>query len=169
MKKALIALATALMIFSLPALAQEKGREGGGSRGVGGGRPPARGPAPVKAKAAPRTAAPEPAGHPAAPHVHANGKWVGHESGPNDPRYHVAKPSNTGALREGSAGVMSGALPEATGSDSDSAGSFSAFFRRTMITSPIGSGTATRSLSMKIRITSAFILRTTSVWAPTLT
>ena len=102
--KALIALSTALMIFSLPALAQEKGREGGGkpaARGPAPARPPARGPAPVRANAAPRKAAPEPAGHPAAPHVHANGKWVGHDSGPNDARYHVDKPFEHGRFTGG--------------------------------------------------------------------
>jgi hypothetical protein len=99
--KTLIALSTALVIFSLPALAQEKGREGGGKSAVGGGRPPAHGPAPVKAKAAPRATAPEPAGHPTAPHVHANGQWVGHDSGPNDARYHVDKPFEHGRFTGG--------------------------------------------------------------------
>ncbi len=28
-------------------------------------------------------------GHPQAPHVHPNGQWVGHDSGPNDPHYHL--------------------------------------------------------------------------------
>ena len=85
-----------------------------GERGVGNGHIPARGPAPFRApapepaaKAAPAPAArpsrpsrpaqqeerrsfrdqPE---HPEAPHVHAErDTWVGHESGRNDPHYHV--------------------------------------------------------------------------------
>jgi hypothetical protein len=32
-------------------------------------------------------------GHPNVPHVDAkNDKWVGHDSGPNDPRYQIAQP-----------------------------------------------------------------------------
>lgn len=30
--------------------------------------------------------------HPNAPHVHSNGEWVGHESGRNDPHYHMDHP-----------------------------------------------------------------------------
>lgn len=30
--------------------------------------------------------------HPNAPHVHENGEWVGHESGRNDPHYHMDHP-----------------------------------------------------------------------------
>jgi hypothetical protein len=64
---------------------------------VGGGFIPRRGPAPAPRtpRAAPPAAAghdraPDQAGHPAAPHVHAsNGQWIGHDSGRTDPRYHL--------------------------------------------------------------------------------
>ena len=41
------------------------------------------------------------AGHPEAPHVHPNGQWVGHDSGPNDPHYHVDKPFEHGHFTAG--------------------------------------------------------------------
>ena len=32
-------------------------------------------------------------GHPEAPHVHAtNNQWIGHDTGPNDPHYHLDHP-----------------------------------------------------------------------------
>ena len=77
----------ALLIFSAPIFAQ--------------GHPephpqhiPGHGPAPV---AHPKPAPDHPnyvdkKGHPNAPHVHANGKWIGHDTGPNDPHYHLDHP-----------------------------------------------------------------------------
>jgi hypothetical protein len=87
----------------------------GGERGVGNGHIPARGPAPARSAPQPqvRNAAPaarpapqqsnqnrsfrdQPA-HPEAPHVHAeNDSWVGHDSGRNDPHYHLDKPFEHG-------------------------------------------------------------------------
>jgi hypothetical protein len=97
MKKTSIAL---FAIFSLAVFAAEKRPE------VGGGRIPSHGPTPVKA--APAKAAPAPKasfadkpGHPAAPHVEKNNKWVGHDSGPNDARYHVDKPFEHGRFTGG--------------------------------------------------------------------
>lgn len=31
-------------------------------------------------------------GHPAAPHVHPDGQWIGHDTGPNDAHYHLDHP-----------------------------------------------------------------------------
>ncbi len=92
-------------IFSIGAFAQDK--EGG--RHVGGGRIPSLGPAPDKAHTpAQAPGAAEPAksfadrpGHPEAPHVHSNDKWIGHDSGPNDPNYHLDQPWRNGHFTGG--------------------------------------------------------------------
>ena len=131
MNKFIGSVAVALLL-SLPALAQEKGgaHGGGAVRGVGGGHIPAHGPAPVRAAPAPARAAPErpapaPAehrtfadkpGHPEAPHVHASGdKWIGHDSGPNDARYHVDHPFEhghfTGGFGKGHVWRLAGGAP----------------------------------------------------------
>jgi len=102
-----------------PGGARGGGAKGGGGQRpaarpeVGGGHIPAHGPAPYRAPA--RPAAPERApapsraparpaapaqrnfadaqGHPNAPHVHAQGdQWVGHDTGPGDPHYHLDHP-----------------------------------------------------------------------------
>lgn len=71
-------------------------------RGVGGGHVPAHGPAPVRGT--PR-ATPEHAsfvdkkGHPEAPHVHTNDKWIGHATGHDDPHYHLDHPWEHGRFR----------------------------------------------------------------------
>jgi hypothetical protein len=92
------------ILFCLVAFGQEKGGEahGGARPEVGGGHIPARGPAPAKvSKPAAHPAAPaaenhiaaDKKGHPEVPHVHAkNDQWVGHNTGPNDPHYHLAQP-----------------------------------------------------------------------------
>jgi hypothetical protein len=106
--KKLIGVLTVSLIFSLSAIAQEKGRGGGKPPEVGGGHVPAHGPAPQKARPAPAHAAPavqqhftDKTGHPDAPHVHAkNDKWVGNAA-PNDPRYHVDQPFAHGKFTGG--------------------------------------------------------------------
>jgi hypothetical protein len=57
------------------------------SRGTQGGHVENRGAAP---QARPQYR--DEPGHPEAPHVHANGQWVGHEGGRDDARYHLARP-----------------------------------------------------------------------------
>jgi hypothetical protein len=93
MKKALGLLATLLLFFSAPAFAQH-----GGSH-VGGGvaHAPAAGPPPAAPHApAAHPNVPDEKGHPSAPHVHNDGKWVGHDSGKNDPHYHLDHPFEHG-------------------------------------------------------------------------
>lgn len=116
--KKLVGLLAVLLIVSVPAFAQKRtpparsgGKQGNPSR-VGGGHIPARGPAPVRTPARARPAPPArqddkgeaPRGdqhptyrdqtdHPQAPHVHANDdRWVGHDSGRDDPHYHLDHP-----------------------------------------------------------------------------
>ncbi len=102
--KRLLVLLGAVALLSFTAFAQH-GRPGGapparpvGPEHVGGGHIPAHGPTPVRA---PRPAPPasehrtfaDEHGHPAAPHVHAeNDRWIGHNTGPRDPHYHVDHP-----------------------------------------------------------------------------
>jgi hypothetical protein len=96
----------------------------GGDRGVGNGHIPARGPAPVRTPSRttsterPRSGAPDSApargqenarrtysdqqGHPNAPHVHAEkDQWVGHDTGRNDPHYHLDHPWEHGRFNGG--------------------------------------------------------------------
>ena len=101
--KKLIGFVAVSLVFSVGAWAQ-KGERGGRAE-VGGERNiPKRGPAAVKGTP---HAAPEgrkfndKAGHPEAPHVHANGKWVGHESGRGDANYHLDHPWEHGHFTGG--------------------------------------------------------------------
>lgn len=106
MKKLVGFLAVLSMFAVVPLLAQHGSRGGGGgSHGVGGGHIPAHGPAPAKgeyheAPQKPR-AFNDRAGHPNAPHVHTNDKWIGHDSGRNDPHYHLDHPWEHGRFTGG--------------------------------------------------------------------
>ena len=80
-----------LLVFPCAVFAQHHG--GGGHEG-GGHPPPANGPSayhgtPHVEEHRNFTDAP---GHPNAPHVHANGAWIGHDSGPHDAHYHLDHP-----------------------------------------------------------------------------
>jgi hypothetical protein len=120
--KILIGLCVVLLTLALPVLAQERGeKHEGGKPEVGGGYVPKRGPAP--AKAAPH-AAPQAehqtfsdkAGHPEAPHVHTNGQWVGHNTGKDDPHYHLDRPWEhghfTGGIGKGHPWRLAGGGPD---------------------------------------------------------
>lgn len=92
MKKLMaVAFVFSAAIVLLPAIAQRHGE--GGHSGEGSHPAPMRGPEPFHGT--PR--APEDRhfsdrpGHPNAPHVD-NGHWVGHNSGPGDPHYHLDHP-----------------------------------------------------------------------------
>ncbi len=94
--KSLLGVLALSLICSVPALAQQKHE-------APPPRPPARGPAPAKANAHPveNRNYSDKSGHPNAPHVHSNGKWIGHDTGKNDPHYHVDHPWAHGRFTAG--------------------------------------------------------------------
>jgi hypothetical protein len=97
-----------LLVLSVPVFGQHgegKGEEHGGGKQTKG-YIPKHGPAPAKAQS--HSAPPEQnrdyrdkEGHPNAPHVHADGKWVGHDSGRGDARYHLDNPWEHGHFTGG--------------------------------------------------------------------
>jgi len=96
-----------LLMCSLPVFAQGKpgggGHEGGGHEGAPA-RPPAHGPAPVKSgghSVEANHSYADKEGHPNAPHVHSDGKWVGHDTGRDDPHYHLDHPWEHGHFTGG--------------------------------------------------------------------
>ncbi len=107
--KAVIGLLAISLMCSIPASAQRGGgghggggqhgggapHGGGGGRGFGGGFTPSRGPSPMRGGAPHeggfRDFRDEP-GHPNAPHVHTDGRWIGHDSGRGDAHYHLDQP-----------------------------------------------------------------------------
>jgi hypothetical protein len=99
--KKLVGLFAVLLLVSLPALAQH-----GGSHGVGGaGHIPSHGPSPARAGRPAPAQGPhgfsDKNGHPNAPHVHSNGKWIGHDTGRGDAHYHLDHPWEHGRFSGG--------------------------------------------------------------------
>jgi hypothetical protein len=108
-----------VLMLSVGAFAKHEDRGNKGSHGadqrVDAGRIPRKGPPParvesrgeksrpaqVRGSAPAREDAPrspgrpdyrDQAGHPDAPHIHQNGKWIGHDTGREDARYHLDHP-----------------------------------------------------------------------------
>jgi hypothetical protein len=91
--KTLMGALAVLVVYSLSASA-EPPHGGGGHANVGGGHIPAHGPGPATVHppaARGRSFADEP-GHPNVPHVHADDRWVGHDTGRGDAHYHLDHP-----------------------------------------------------------------------------
>ena len=84
-----------ILALGAPGSAQEKKGRGEAPSTFKPSKPPSHGPAPVKraVQAAPaaQTHLSDRAGHPEAPHVDGN-KWVGHDTGKDDPRFHLVQP-----------------------------------------------------------------------------
>jgi hypothetical protein len=97
-----------LLVLSVPVFGQHgggKGEEHGGGQGNRGYVPP-HGPPPARAQ--PHSAPPaehrdyhDAEGHPNAPHVHTDGRWVGHDSGRGDSHYHLDHPWEHGHFTGG--------------------------------------------------------------------
>lgn len=113
MQKHIGLVAALLLVISVPGFSQRREDAQRGEARVGGGYIPAHGPPPSTGRNAQRAPAQErnapaqtrnfsdQAGHPNAPHVHTNGEWVGHDTGPNDARYHLDHPWEHGHFTGG--------------------------------------------------------------------
>jgi hypothetical protein len=104
---------TALLAASLPAFAQQN-HEQQNHEHYQPAPPPSHGPAPYhgtprptpqphegNVKAAPQPRFDDKPGHPNAPHVDPGNRWVGHDSGRDDPHYHLDHPWEHGRFTGG--------------------------------------------------------------------
>ena len=96
-----------LLVCAVPAFAQHRGNDAGGRDGGhmgGGGYIPPHGPGAFHGRAEPQGEHPsfrDHEGHPEAPHVHSNGRWVGHATGRDDGHYHLDRPFEHGRFTGG--------------------------------------------------------------------
>jgi hypothetical protein len=123
MTKVVALLAVSIMV-AVPGFSQDRGDDRAeprkGHHAVGGGHIPAHGPTSVRGR--PQAADPaftnyrDERGHPNAPHVHANDRWVGHDSGPSDLHLHLDLPWDhghfTGGFGRGHVFRLQGGGPE---------------------------------------------------------
>jgi hypothetical protein len=87
-----------------PARAQNRAQQPSRAQQPARAEQPARGEQPARAEqpsAQETRRFADKAGHPEAPHVHTNDKWVGHDSGRDDPHYHVDRPWEHGRFSGG--------------------------------------------------------------------
>ena len=98
--KKLIGLLAVCFLFSFVVLAQHHGEAGGEHAPA---HAPAHGPAAVRGShpAQENRHFNDKAGHPDAPHVHSNGKWIGHDTGRGDAHYHLDHPWEHGRFTGG--------------------------------------------------------------------
>ncbi len=100
MKTLRLALATAVLIFAVPAFAQQH------EHAAKPPKPPSHGPKQYQGTPRPpeqdhtRNYSDQP-GHPNAPHVDRGREWVGHDTGANDPHYRVDHPWEHGRFSGG--------------------------------------------------------------------
>lgn len=87
-----------LLLLTLPAAAQAQ-RPGTGH--LGGAPPPTHGPEPFHGTPRTEPMHTDAPGHPAAPHAHPDGQWIGHDTGRGDPHYHLDQPYAHGRFTGG--------------------------------------------------------------------
>ena len=102
MRPNLLVLPCVLMALCLPGFGQEHGERGKEQHDRGGHYIPPQGP--PASHGAPQQrdrGARDVPGHPEAPHVHSDGRWMGHEYDQHDQRFQVARPYEHGRFTGG--------------------------------------------------------------------
>lgn len=97
---------TVLLVLSVPAFAKHGERKGEDHERGKQNKSyiPSRGPSKVRNpphEASQSRGYRDMEGHPNAPHIHPDGKWVGHDTGRNDARYHLDHPWEHGRFNGG--------------------------------------------------------------------